>query len=565
MSFDAILFSALFLLVTVSITVGISKKLGVGSVLGLLIAGIIVGPYSPGPVLTDQVESLRHFAEIGVVLLLFLIGLEMRPGKLWTMRREVFGLGSLQIVFSGIVIGAYAYWSMPMSAGVAMLIGLTLALSSTAFVIQILQERGEIASRYGTASFAVLLMQDLAVIPLLAITPLFSEGGVLPDDIPVWEEVLFVAGMIAGVVAVGKYIVPYLLSRFARDRNREAFVFTVMLSVVFAVWAMEHAGLSMALGAFLMGMTLSDSRYRIQIEANIEPYKGILMSLFFVAVGMSLDLNIVMEHPWTIARHVFVIMLIKILVVFLLALTFGFSRSNAFRMSFLLSQSGEFGFVLFGAARVLGVIGDEIFAVGIAVISITMLLTPFCVKLGEMIAAKAPAGRDLIGEIPDEDNFAPVVIAGFGRVGQVVANMLELSQIPYMAYDSDHDLVLRERKKGKSVYYGDMSDPALLSAIGLGKARLVIVTVDSPLHAVRVVSHIKDIYPGLNVFARAKDVDTKHLLIKYGATWAIPEALEASLLMGSETLLAMDIDKTTVDALLDALRKDDYKLLVPEE
>ncbi|PJA31665.1 MAG: portal protein [Zetaproteobacteria bacterium CG_4_9_14_3_um_filter_53_7] len=565
MSFDAILFSALFLLVTVSVTVGISKKLGLGSILGLLVAGIIVGPYSPGPALTDQVESLRHFAEIGVVLLLFLIGLEMRPAKLWTMRREVFGLGSLQILLSGIVIGAYASWSMPMSTGVAMLIGLTLALSSTAFVIQILQERGEIASRYGTASFAVLLMQDLAIIPLLAITPLFSEGGVLPDDIPVWEEILFVAGMIAGVVAFGKYIVPYLLSRFARDRNREAFVFTVMLSVVFSAWAMEHAGLSMALGAFLMGMTLSDSKYRIQIEANIEPYKGILMSLFFVAVGMSLDLNIVMDHPWTIARHVFVIMLIKILIVFLLALTFGFSRSNAFRMSFLLSQSGEFGFVLFGAARVLGVIGDEIFAAGIAVISITMLLTPFYVKLGEMIAAKAPAGRDLIGEVPDEGNFAPVVIAGFGRVGQVVANMLELSHIPYMAYDSDHDLVLAEREKGRSVYYGDLSDPALLSAIGLAKARLVIVTVDTPLHAVRIVSHIKDIYPGLKIFARAKDVKTKHLLIKYGATWAIPEAMEGSLLMGSETLLAMSVDKTTVDALMDALRKDDYKLLVPEE
>ena len=527
-----------------------------------LVAGVIVGPYSPGPALTDQVEALRHFAEIGVVLLLFLIGLEMRPSKLWSMRRDVFGFGSLQILLSGLLIGAYVDFVMPIEAGVAFLIGLTLALSSTAFVIQILQERGEIASRYGVSSFAVLLMQDLAIVPLLAIVPILSDGGTLSQSVPLWQQVLIVTGMIGAVFLIGKYIVPYLLERFAKDRNKEAFIFTVMLSVVFAAWAMEHAGLSMALGAFIMGMTLSDSKYSLQIEAHIEPYKGILMSLFFVAVGMSLDLGIVIDHPLTIAQHVFLIMLLKIIVLFFLALFFGHTKSNAFRISFLLSQSGEFGFVLFGAALSLGVIDSEIFAVGIAVISITMLLTPFYIKVGEMFARRAPVEASALkGEIPEDGKFEGVVIAGYGRVGQVVGNILEGSQIPYIAYDMNHELVMSKRAEGKPIYYGEMSDPDFLEAIKLAKAKLVVVTVDTPMHALRVVSHIKSIYPNLRIFARAKDMKTKNLLIKHGANWALPEAMEGSLRMGAETLYAMDVDKDTVRDLIRGLRKDDYAAL----
>jgi len=562
MNLDALLFSALFLLVTVSLTVGISKKLGLGSILGLLVAGVIVGPYSPGPALTNEVATLRHFAEIGVVLLLFLIGLEMKPAKLWSMRREVFGLGSLQILLSGIVIGTYASLFFPLTWGVALLVGLTLALSSTAFVVQILQERGEIASQYGSASFSVLLMQDLAIVPLLAIVPVLSSGGKLSEEIPLWEQLLFVAGIIGAMILIGKFGVPFLLERFARDRNKEAFVFTVMLSVVFAAWAMEHTGLSMALGAFLMGITLSDSKYSLQIEAHIEPYKGILMSLFFVAVGMSLDLKIIWEKPVTLIQHVFLIMLIKIVVLFFLALLFGHSRNNAFRISFLLSQSGEFGFVLFGAALTLGVIDAEMFALGIAVISISMLLTPFYVQAGELFVRNAPADN-IKGEVPSEEMFEGVVIAGYGRMGQVIGRMLEGSQIPYIAYDSNHETVTAQRSEGHPVYYGDMSDPDFLAAIRLARAKLVVVTVDTPIHAVRVVSHIKNTSPGIVVFARAKDMKTKNLLIKHGANWAMPEAMEGSLRMGAETLKAMHVDQHAVDDLLAALRKDDYGSLEP--
>jgi glutathione-regulated potassium-efflux system protein KefB len=558
MEFHNLLFTLLSLLAIVSICVALSKKLGLGSILGLLVAGVIVGPYFPGIQITDDVESLRHFAELGVVLLLFLIGLEMKPKKLWAMRSDVFGFGSLQILVSGLFIAGYIYFFMPNTLGVTMLIGLTLALSSTAFVIQILQERGEIASRYGSSSFSVLLMQDLAIVPLLALVPLLSEGGI-SSDIPIWQQTIFVAFMIGVVIVFGQYIVPYLLERFAKDRNKEAFAFMVLFSVVLAAWSMELAGLSMALGAFLMGMTLSDSKYHFQIEAHIEPYKGILLSLFFVAVGMSLDLGIVAQNPLLIAQHVFVIMLIKILVLFFLALLYGHTKSNAFRISFLLSQSGEFGFVLFGAAKTIGVISDEIFAVGIAVISITMLLTPFYVKLGEMFARKTPESEShKKGEIPTSESFEGVVIAGYGRVGQVVGDMLYGSQIPYIAYDTNHEVVVEERKKGKPVFYGDMSDFGFLTAIHLEKTKLVIVTVDSTLSTTRIVSHIKSLHPNIKVYARAKDLSTCDLLMKYGANYVIPEAMEGSLRLGAETLVAMGLDKDSVETLVVGLRKDEY-------
>jgi glutathione-regulated potassium-efflux system protein KefB len=275
------------LLIAASIAVALFKHLGLGSVLGLLVAGIIVGPHSPGPYVTTHVEDVRHLTELGVVLLLFLIGLEMKPGRLWALRRNVFGLGSLQILLSGVVIAAYVAMYQS-SWKTALLIGLTLALSSTAFIVQLLQERGEIASRYGSTAFAVLLMQDLAIVPLLALVPILSDTGALSSAVPLWKQVAVVIGMLGLVWGFGRRVVPFALERLSRQNNREGFFLVVMLAVFIAAWAMHQAGLSMALGAFMMGMLLSESRYSLQIQALVEPYKGLLMSLFFVAVGMPL-------------------------------------------------------------------------------------------------------------------------------------------------------------------------------------------------------------------------------------------------------------------------------------
>ncbi len=420
MHLETFLTSALLILLATSITVALFKHFGLGSVLGLLVAGIVVGPYSPGPYVTKHVEDVRHFTELGVVLLLFLIGLGMKPTRLWAMRREVFGLGSLQIIISGLAIGTYYYFYQNSWKG-ALLIGMTFALSSTAFVLQLLQERGDIASKHGNTAFSILLMQDIAIVPLLAIVPIMSVTGTLSSDVPLWEQFSIVIGMLVLITAFGKYILPIVLNYLARQSNKEGFILAVMLSVFLAAWTMQMAGLSMALGAFIMGMLLSGSRYRLQIQASIEPYKGLLMSLFFVAVGMSIDFHSLAEHPLLFLQHTTVIIIIKILVLFALAMAFGNSSAIAARISFLLSQGGEFGFVLFGSAKALEVIDDQTFIYAIGVISISMLLTPLLVKLGDLIARRlehnAPDADEKYIPQPGEGNIKTVVIGGYGRVG----------------------------------------------------------------------------------------------------------------------------------------------------
>jgi glutathione-regulated potassium-efflux system ancillary protein KefC len=381
------IYSAVLLLVVASAAVALFRHFGLGTILGLLVTGIIVGPYTPGPFVTREVESVRQFTEIGVVMLLFLIGLEMKPSRLWSLRRMLFGLGSLQIVLSTLGIAAYfhlfyASWTT------ALLLGAGFALSSTAIVIQMLRDKGEVASPHGQAAFAVLLMQDLAVVPLLAMIPVIADAGLLQSGQPLWERAGVAVAMVALVVVVGRYVVPRALDYLARRNHREAFFLTALAAMFVAALAMDSAGMSMALGAFLMGMMLSTSRYSLQIEATMEPHKGLLMSLFFVAVGMSVDVQALARNPFAFTTHVLAIIAIKISVLYWLCLVFGTGRKTALRVAFLLAQGGEFGFVLFGLGKALGLIDDTIFVTAIAVISLTMLLTPAADQAGQPRVAK---------------------------------------------------------------------------------------------------------------------------------------------------------------------------------
>lgn len=563
MDLDNFVFSAVFLLIVASLAVALFKHLKLGSVLGLLVAGIVVGPYSPGPNITTHVEDVRHFTELGVVLLLFLIGLEMKPQRLWAMRREVFGLGSLQIVLSGVAIAVYAAWFM-VSWKIALLIGLTLALSSTAFVMQILQERGDIASKHGTVSFAILLMQDLAIVPLLAVVPILSPTGALSDAIPLWEQIAIVIGMFVMMVGFGRYVVPFALDHLARQNNREGFLMVVMLAVFFAAWAMHQAGLSMALGAFLMGMLLSSSRYNLQIQALIEPYKGILMSLFFVAVGMSIDLKTLFEHPLQFAQHTLVIVLIKITVLFLILLAFRFPRNVVYRITFLLSQCGEFGFVLFGSARVLEVIDNATFIIAIGVISVTMLITPLLVRLGDALASKYERHQPGASEHrypKDEESKATVILGGYGRVGHAVATLLHSSHIPFIAFDTNLECVAQGKKDGHPVYYGDIGDPELIAAAHVENAALMVLTIDHGPTALRVVRHTRTVYPKLPIIARARDLEACGKLLQAGATEAYPEAIESSLRLAANALQMLGVPSDNVDLLMHGVRIGNYSLV----
>jgi glutathione-regulated potassium-efflux system protein KefB len=562
MHLDTFIFAAMILLLVTSVSVALFKHLGLGSVLGLLVAGIVVG-HSQGPNLYQHVADIRHFTELGVVLLLFLIGLEMKPGTLWSMRREVFGLGSLQILLSGLAIALYFYL-FDYSSPLALLIGITFALSSTAFVLQILQERGEITSPHGRTAFSVLLMQDLAIVPLLAVVPILSQTGPLSAELPLWERVAIVIGMIIVVLGFGRYLLPYALNQLARQGNREGFLLVTMLAVFLAAWAMEQAGLSMALGAFVMGMLLSGSSYRLQIQAYIEPYKGLLMSLFFVAVGMSIDFSTLFKEPGTFLLHICAIVFLKIAVLFLLALFFGYSRSVAVKISFYLAQGGEFGFVLFGSAVALQVIDERTFIIAVGVISVSMLITPLLVKFSDLAVKRLYAGQDNeAAQYPAnrEEAGKRVVIGGYGRVGHTVAVLLQTSGVPFIVFDTRPDRVAQGKKDGFPVYYGDISQPDLLDAAEVGRASLVVLTIDNSPIALRVVSHVRQTYPHVRVISRARDLEACGHLVQAGASHAFPEILESSLRLGAIALQMLDVPMDNVDLLLQGIRYDNYDLV----
>ena len=567
MHLEGFILSALLLLAVTSVAVALFRHLGLGSVLGLLIAGVVVGPHSPGLYLTPHVEDVRHFTELGVVLLLFVIGLEIKPGRLWSLRRDLLGLGSIQILLTGFAITFYVSLGSD-SWRTALLIGLSLSLSSTAFVMQLLQEKGEFASPHGTGAFAVLLAQDLAVVPLLALVPLLSDTAAISTGIPLWEQLLILVGMFAVLFVFGLRVVPFALEWLARHDNREAFLLVVFLAVLLAAWAMHQAGLSMALGAFLMGMLLSGSRYNMQIRALVEPYKGLLMSMFFVAVGMSIDLGELARQPLVFFQHTAVLIGIKLGVLFLLAIAFGYSRSSAVRMTFLLAQAGEFGFVLFGSALVLEVIDESTFVMAVGVISLSMLLTPLLVQFGNALAdrledqAKTSPGdqREILDKIAEQS----ILIGGYGRMGHTIATLFEASGVPFIAFDIDPKRVAQGRANGHLVLYGDISDPELLAATHAEQASLAVLTVNHGPTALLTISHLRNLYPQVPIIARARDLKACAQLLEAGATQAFPEALEASLRLGAEALQMVGAPADNAELLLQGVRDEGYELVREE-
>ncbi|WP_058555113.1 cation:proton antiporter [Thiohalocapsa sp. ML1] len=560
--------SAVVLLVVAAAAVALFRRFGLGSILGLLVAGVLIGPHFPGPSITSHVDDLRHFTELGVVLLLFVIGLEMHPRRLWEMRRTLFGLGSAQILITAAVLTLYFRPSLD-NWPVALLMGLALALSSTALVMQTLYEQQEVATRHGQMAFSILLMQDLAVVPMIAFLPLFAGAGPLPAGEALWRQAAVVAGMLAVVVLAGRVLVPRVLDWLARQYNREAFFLTTLAAVLLAAWAMEEAGMSMALGAFLMGMLLSGSRYSVQIQASVEPHKGLLMSLFFVAVGMSVDLGVLLEAPVTFAVHLAALLLIKVALIYRLCLWFGTARAVALRVAFQLGQAGEFGFVLFGAAKALGIIDDRTFVLAVAVISLSMLATPLLTRLGNRLAGDAADDVDEhfhYGPAPAAGNQdgPRVVIAGYGRVGHTIGTILSSHGIDYIAFDPNPALVSKWREEGYPVYYGDIGDPHLLEAARVERADLVVLTIDDPQAAVEATRLIRARSPQVSIVARARDLVACDALNRAGATRAFPEAVEASLKLAAETLNALGISEDETDHMLTDARGKDYALVRSE-
>src|SRR5688572_12119866 len=488
---NGFLHQALIYLAAGVIAVPLFKRFGLGSVLGYLAAGVAIGPW--GLRLIGHPQTVLHFAEFGVVLLLFLIGLELDPQRLWTLRRQIFGMGTAQVTATGVAVAAIA-WSLGQPPAVAIVAGMGVAMSSTAIALALLQERNLLGTPGGQAGFSVLLLQDLAVVPLLLTVGLLSEGKASLD----WRAAATGVGLIVALYAGGRYALRPALRFIAGTRLREVFVAASLLLVIGIALLMEAAGLSMALGAFLAGVILADSEYREELEVDIEPFKGLLLGLFFIAIGMSVDLGLFARAPLLVLGVALGIVILKIIVLYAVASGFGYcGRADAGLFAIALSQVGEFAFVLFAAAGPL--IPPATLSLLNAVVAVSMLTTPLLMLLYQRLAARrlAPGEPDVV----DEGN--PVIVAGFGRFGQVVSRVLSGLRMRATLIDHDPNQVELVRRFGNPAYYGDVSRLDVLERAGLARARLLVVAIDDAQAALRTVRQVRRRYPGLAIIARA--------------------------------------------------------------
>jgi glutathione-regulated potassium-efflux system protein KefB len=416
-------------------------------------------------------------------------------------------------------------------------------------------------------------MQDIAVVPMLALLPLAAGAGSLTGGPALWEQLGLIALMLAAVVLAGRLLVPLALDLLAKEGNRDAFFLVTLAAVFVAAWAMNQAGMSMALGAFLMGMMLSSSRYSVQLHASIEPHKGLLMSLFFVAVGMSLDLGVLAEQPLGFGLHLLALLAIKVGLIYLLCRRFGTAPSGAVQVAFRLGQAGEFGFILFGTAKMLGIIDASIFTLAVALISGSMLMTPLLVRFGAWVATRLPHREAEVHERfryqPDAgpavgDHSPQVVIAGYGRVGHTIGTVLASRGIRFIAFDQDPNLAARWQGEGYPVYYGDICDPALLTAARVDQAQVVVLTIAETRASVDATSLIRHHAPNVTIVARAHDLTACDALFRAGASRAFPEVVETSLKLASETLDGLGIADEAADQMLQQARGQDYALVRAE-
>jgi monovalent cation:proton antiporter-2 (CPA2) family protein len=524
------LIDLIILLGAAVIAVPLFQALRLGAVPGFLVAGVVVGPSGLG--LIDNVSEIAHLAELGVVLLLFVIGIELRPARLWAMRRLVFGLGTLQVMVTGILLTAivHLFFAIPLSA--AILVGPALALSSTAFVLQLLTEQKLLGSNYGRAAFSVLLLQDLAVVPLLALVTLLAM-----PQLSIGMDVALALGealiILALVIVGGRYLLHPLLHRVARAGSPEVFTASAVLLVMGAAVMTEHIGLSMAMGAFLAGLLIADSAYRHQVMAEIHAFRGLLLGLFFVSMGMSLNLDDFIAEPLVSLGLVAGLMGFKVVVLWPLTRLFSIAGRTGLAVSLVLAQSGEFALVLFALAHQKQLLADGLFQQLLLVVLLSMLVTPPLAELAKRLQRRQPSAPPEPEERPGQ---APVVLAGFGRVGHRIGHILGMANLPYVAIDSNAELVAAKRAEGHPVFYGDASRPEVLRGMAIDDGSIVIVTLDD-LHATqRLVAALRQAYPHIEILARAADAAQCRRLQQSGATVAVSETLEASLELARATL-----------------------------
>jgi monovalent cation:proton antiporter-2 (CPA2) family protein len=545
---------AIFLLTAVLI-VPIFQRLKLGAVLGYLAAGMVIGPWGLG--IVGAVDSTLQFSEFGVVLLLFLIGLELEPRRLWTLRNSVFGLGGAQLAATGAVIGALAL-AAGFSWQAALIIGLGSAMSSTALVMTSLAERGKLLTRYGRESFAILLFQDLAVIPLLALLPLLSESP--GQNGSHWLGAAKGVAVIAVLIAGSRLVIRPALKFIARNRSREVFTAAALLLVIGTALIMEWIGLSMSLGAFLAGVLLADSEFRHELEADIEPFKGLLLGLFFMAVGMGANLTLVWKAPLTLFGLALAMMLVKFAVMYAISRATGTPGNTAQRLAVALAQGGEFAFVLFAAATALGVFDTGTSQLLIMAVTITLLLAPLAIAGHDQLVTRLE--RDAAPEYDVIDGPGnPVIIAGFGRVGQIVSRILRMCGIPFTALEISYQQVDFVRRFGSNIYFGDASRLDLLLAAKTGQARLFVLAIDDVEASLKTAALVRQHFPDLPILARARNRSHYFQLRDLGIQMIYRETFLSSIAVAQQALLELGFSAAAAERAVTLFRQHDEQMI----
>ncbi|MDH3647056.1 MAG: monovalent cation:proton antiporter-2 (CPA2) family protein [Gammaproteobacteria bacterium] len=556
----SLLAQSVIFLAAATFVVPLSKRLGFGSVIGYLVAGILLGPWGVG--LVSDVEAVLHFAEIGVVMLLFVIGLELQPARLRVLRRSVFGLGLAQVFITGGVLTLLAqYWIQDWPA--AVVVGFGLSLSSTAFVLQMLAEKKDLRSLAGRASFGVLLFQDLAVIPLIALVPyLASAGAQETTDMPVLLGLAKSAAVLAVFVVGGRYLLRPLLRLAASAQMQEVFTAATLLLVLGSAVLMESLGLSMGLGAFLAGVLVADSEFSYQLESDIQPFKGLLLGLFFVAVGMSANLGLLLTEPITIVAITLGLILVKTLVLIPVGRLYGLTSRDSIKLGVILAQGGEFAFVLFTLAISQGLLDTELTGRLILAVTLSMALTPF------LYLAGIKAGGAMSGKLKDKrpfdavaDTDHDVIIAGFGRFGQIVARILTMKQIRFTALENSTEQVDFVRRYGSKIYYGDAANIELLRSAQVDKAKVFVLAVNNVEVSMRIASVVKQHFPNIAIYARARNRQHAFALMDLGVAGLIRDTLLSSIEFSRDILVRLGDTPENAQATAALFREHDEKTL----
>ena len=566
-------YQAFIYLAAAVVAVPVAKRLGLGSVLGYLFAGIIIGPFILGFV-GEEGQDVMHFAEFGVVMMLFLVGLELQPSLLWKLRAPILGLGGLQVLITTAVITAIVLIVSPLVWQIALAIGLTLALSSTAIVLQTLNEKGLLKTIGGQNAFSVLLFQDIAVIPILAFMPLLATTDVSHaaghghetqtwiEGWPIALQTLTILGVIVAIVVLGRYVISYAFRLIAQTRLRELFTAAALLLVIGITLLMTMVGLSPALGTFLAGVVLAQSEYRHELETDIEPFKGLLLGLFFIAVGASIDFNLIINNPGLIASIVGGLILVKLIVLAVIGRLFGMRTDQNLLFTFGLAQGGEFAFVLFSFALQNGVMTSDVTNPMIASVAISMAFTPLLMLINEKLIQPNFGTRESSERESDTiSDRNEVIIAGFGRYGSTIGRFLQANgtQATYLDIDSDNVDLLR--KLGMKVFYGDASRHDLLHAAGAEDAKILIVAVDEPEKTIEIVETAKKHFPHLQIIARSKYWNTYYELLEMDLLGVYREFSDVALRIAADTLGHLGYRKNQVQRALNKFRQQDEAYL----